>query len=570
MQHSQKLMLQTTGHHQGLVTTPSPVRAHCTECLPWHSARTIKYPLKRVTSIVPLQSTSQSLRSTESLQRLPTQVHFIPSTSSAFSVLPAGNDGRDPAVGSTTCSGGVAVCAKEARTFTSSVKPDLAKHLEFTPVMPKPFTVTERPTTAPVHTSPSTKGQMKTAASGKLLATIAHPRMFISSPASPASPVSTRVSLLSATKHDQIHRAPTKLLSQANVGENAKPTEISTSARKIGTSKFLGTSVSLSAMFNTRTQQTPPADLGNKVNLTLLQPPVSAGSVIALERQPELSQTTAQPPLATTSLSAAKNDYLTTSLPDKKVFRLLTSAIPSDPNAALPPAARESESTVVSTSPGKSEDMLVKGVAATTSPLPTRAPVSSSHQTSARRPPEQVSLEENIEHKTGHSSPGAIARAAGSSTTKAFSVSANRIVNKVTNQSAVFKKEAVNDAEMLLARDLIQLLPTSESPVYASQSLAALMPQGNSLPGVTNTGQPERLFSNTEAEAMARTNEATEEAAEGLVTVLTLLDSEPRALLSDSRQRRVLQSDATILNGLWNLAGPQLFFLLSLKPRSCE
>ncbi|XP_026719396.1 mucin-17-like [Athene cunicularia] len=297
MQHSQKLMLQTTGHHQGLVTTPSPVRAHCTECLPWHSARTIKYPLKRVTSIVPLQSTSQSLRSTESLQRLPTQVHFIPSTSSAFSVLPAGNDGRDPAVGSTTCSGGVAVCAKEARTFTSSVKPDLAKHLEFTPVMPKPFTVTERPTTAPVHTSPSTKGQMKTAASGKLLATIAHPRMFISSPASPASPVSTRVSLLSATKHDQIHRAPTKLLSQANVGENAKPTEISTSARKIGTSKFLGTSVSLSAMFNTRTQQTPPADLGNKVNLTLLQPPVSAGSVIALERQPELSQTTAQPPL---------------------------------------------------------------------------------------------------------------------------------------------------------------------------------------------------------------------------------------------------------------------------------
>ncbi|CAM9863327.1 unnamed protein product [Bubo scandiacus] len=550
VQHSKELMLQTTGHHQGLATTPSPVHAQCTECLTLHSARTIKYPLKRFTSIMPLQSTSQSLLRTESLQRLPSQVHFIPSTSSAFSVLPAGNNRKDSAVGSTTCSGGVTVRAKEAQTHATSVNPDLTKHLEFTPVMPKPFIVTERPTIAPAHTSLSTKVQMKTAVSGKLLATITHPRMHISSPASPPSPMSTHVSLLSATKHDQIHQAPTKLLSQANMGENTKPTEISTSARKIGTGKFLGTSVSLSAMFNTRTQQPPPADLGNKVILTPLQPPVSAGSIIALERQPKLTQTTSQSPLAMTSLSAAKNDYLTTSLTNKKVFRLLTSAVPTDPNMVLPPAARENKSTVVPTSMGKSEDMLVKGVAATASQLPTQAPVSSSHQTSARRPLEQVSLEENIENKTGHSGADAITHATGPSTTKAFSVSANRIVNKVTNQLAVSKKEAVNDAEMLLARDLIQFLPTSESPVYSSQSLAALMPQGNSLLGVTNTGQSERLFSNTEAEEMVRTNEVTEEAAEGLVTVLTLLDSEPSALLSESRQRRVLQSDATILNGL--------------------
>ncbi|KAM6044831.1 uncharacterized protein LJ206_018727 isoform 2-T2 [Theristicus caerulescens] len=547
VQHSKKLMLQTTSHRQGLVTTPSSVHAQCTECLTSHSARTIKYPLKMFTSIVPLQSTLQSLLSTESLQRLPSQVQFVPSTSSAFSTLPAGNDCKDSVAGSTACSGGVTVRAKAAQTRTTSIKPDLTKHLEFAPIVSKPFITTETPTIAPAHTPFSTKIQTKLAVSGKLLATVTHPRMFTSSPASLPS-ASTHVPLLSAMKRDQIQRAPTKLFSQATMGENTKPTEISTSARKIGTGKFLGTSVSLSAMFNIRTEQPPTAVLGNKVVLTPVQSSVSAGSIIALERQPKLTQTTSQSPLAMTSLSAAENDYITTSRTNKKAFFLPTSTIRSDPNMVLPTVARVNKSAVVSTSMGKSEDMLVKGDAAAASQLPTQAPVSSPHQASARRPSEKVSLEGNIEHETGHSSPDAVMRATGPSITKAFSVSANRLVNKVTNQSAVFNK--VNDAGMLLARDLIQLLPTPESPSYSSRSLVVLTPQGNSLLGVANTGQSERLLLNTEAEEMVRTNKVTEEAAEGLVTVLTLLDSEPRALLSESHQRRVLQSDAAILNGL--------------------
>ncbi|XP_074892838.1 uncharacterized protein LOC142034909 isoform X1 [Buteo buteo] len=306
--------------------------------------------------------------------------------------------------------------------------------------------------------------------------------------------------------------------------------------------------MSLSAMFNTRTQQPPPPVLGNKVILTLVQPSVSAGSIIVLERQPKLTQTKSQSPLAMTSLSAAKNDYISTPLTKKKVFYLPTPTIRSDPNMVLPTIARVNKSTVVSTSMGKSEDMLVKGDAATTSQLPNQAHMSSLHQ--ARRPLEKVSLEDNIEHETGHSSPDTVMYATGPSTTKAFSVSANRFVNKITNHSAVFNKVAVNDTEMLLARDLIQFLPTPERPSHSSGSLVALTPQGNSLLGVANTGQSERLFLNTEAEEMVRTNEVTEEANEGLVTVLTLLDSEPSALLSESHQRKVLQSDATILNGL--------------------
>ncbi|KAM9657724.1 uncharacterized protein ACIBXB_009495 isoform 3-T3 [Morphnus guianensis] len=550
VQHSKKLMLQTTGHHQGLVTAPSSVHAQCTECLTLQSARTIKYPLKMFTSIMPLQSTSQSLLSTESLQRLPSRVQFVPSTSSALSVLPAGNDHKDSEVGTAACSGGVTVSAKAAQTHTTSIKSDLTKHLDFTPIVPKTFKMTETPTIAPVHTPFSTKVQIKTTVSGKLLATITHPRMYTNSPASPPLPVSTHVPLLSAMKHDHIHQGPTKLFSQANMGENTKPTEISTSARKIETGKFLGTSMSLSAMFNTRTQQPPPAVLGNKVILTLVQPSVSAGSIIALERQPKLTQTKSQSPLAMTSLSAAKNDCISTPLTNKKVFYLPTPTIRSDPNMVLPTIARVNKSTVVSTSMGKSEDMLVKGDAATTSQLPNQAHMSSLHQASARRPLEKVSLEDNIEHETGHSSPDTVMYATGPSTTKAFSVSANRFVNKITNYSAVFNKVAVNDTEMLLARDLIQFLPTPESPSHSSRSLVALMPQGNSLLGVANTGQSERLLLNTEAEEMVRTNEVTEAADEGLVTVLTLLDSEPSALLSESHQRKVLQSDATILNGL--------------------
>lgn len=543
VQHS-KLMLLTTGHHQGLATVPSSVHAQCTECSTLHSAGTTKYPLKMLTSVVPLQSTSQSL-STESLRRLPSQARFVPSTLSAFSALPAGNDRKDSAAGSTACSGGVTMHAKAAQTLTSSIKPDLTKHLEFTPIVPKLSSMSERPTIAPAHTPFSTKVQMKTAVSGELLAAITHPRLYTNSPASPPSPVSTHVPLLSAVKRDQVHRAPTKLFSQANTQENTKPTEISTSSRKIGTGKFLGTSVSLSAMFSTRTQQ----PLGNKIVLTPVQASASAETSIALERQPKLIQTISQSPLAMTSLSAGKNDYIATSLTNKKMFLLTTSAIRYDPKMVLPTVARVNKSTVVSTLTGKNEDMLVKGDAATASQLPTRAPVSSSHQASPGSPLEKVSLEDNIEHGTGHSSPDTVTHATGPSTTKAFSDSANGLVNKVTNQSAVVSKVAVSDAEMLLARDLIQLLPTPESPSYSSRSLVALTPRGNSLLGFASTGQSERLFLNTEAEEMVRTNEVTEEADEDLGTVLTLLDSEPSALLSEWHQRRGLQSDATVLNG---------------------
>ncbi|XP_037265891.1 uncharacterized protein LOC119158267 isoform X1 [Falco rusticolus] len=546
VQHGKKLTLRATSHHQGLVATPSSVRAQCADCLTLHSARTIKYPLRMFTSIVPLQSTSQHLLSTESFQRLPSRVQFVPSASSAFSTRPAGSDYKDSAAASTACSGGGALCAKATRTHTTSVKHDLTKHLEFTPIVPKPFVMTEILTTAPARTPFSAKVQMKTTDSVKLLATITHPRMYTSSPASPPSPASTHVPLLSATKRDQIHQAPSKLFSQANLRENAKPTEISTSARKIGTSKFLGTGMSLSAVFNTRTKQTPT---GHKV-LTPVQPSVSAGSLVALEREPKLTQSMSRSPLAVTSLSAAKNDYITASLTNKKVFHLPTPTIQSDPNLALPTVAGVNKSTVVSTPVGKSEDLLEKGDAATTSQLSTRAPASSPHQASARRPLEKVSLEDNIERETGHSSPDTVMHASEPSTIKAFSISANRLVNKVTNQLAVFNKVAANDAEMLLAGDLIQFLPTPEVPSYSSQSLVALTPQGDSLLGVANTGQSERLLLNTEAEEMLRTNEVTEEAAEGLVTVLTLLDSEPSALLSESHQRRVLQSDAAILNGL--------------------
>ncbi|XP_062464632.1 mucin-2-like [Pezoporus occidentalis] len=533
VQPGKKLLLQTAGHHQGLVTTPSSVHPQCLECLTLHSARTTKNPLKMSTGIMPLQSVLQSLLSTESLQGLPSQAQVPPSTSSALSTLPAGNGHRGSA-------GGVTVRTEAAQTHTTSVKPDLTKPLEFTPIVPKPFLMTERPPMAPEHTPFSTKLQTKPTLSGKLLATITHPRMYANSPASPPSPVSAHVPLLSAMKRDQIHQVPTKL---ANTGENTKPTETSTHARKIGTGKFLGTSVSLSAVFNTRAQQLPTAVLGNKVVLTPVQPSVSTGSTTVLKRQLKLTQTTSQPPLAMTSLSVSKGDYSTSSLVNKTVIHLPTLTIQSDPIMVLPTIARVNKSAVVPTSIGKSEDMLVKGHADTTSQLPTQAPLSSSHQASPRHPLEKVPLEVNIEHEIGHSSPGP-------SATKVFSVSANKLVNKVINQSAVFSQVTDDAAEMLQATDLIQLLPTPESPLYSSQSLVALTPQGNSLLGVANTEQSERLFLTTDTEEMVRTAEVTEEAAEGLVTVLTLLHPEPSALLSESHQRSVLQPDTTILNGL--------------------
>ncbi|KAM6238370.1 uncharacterized protein LJ264_013120 [Porphyrio hochstetteri] len=549
LQHSTKPMLQATGHHQGLGTTSPSVHAQCTECLTLSSARTIKYPLNISASIVPLQSALKTLLSTEALKRLPSQVQFVASTSSAFSALAAGNDGRGSAAQSMGCAG-VIGCAKAAQTHTTSIKPDLTEHLEFTPIVPKPLLVTESPTVAPAHTLFSTKVQMKTTLSGKLLATITHPKMYTNSPASPPSPASPHLPPLSAVKYDQIHQAPPNLFSQANMGENTKPTETSTSARKTGTGKFLRTSVPLSAMFNTRTQQPPTTGLGNKVVLTAVQPPVSLGYITALERQHKLTQTTSPSPLAVTSLSTATNDDIATSLTKKKVFLLPTSAIQSDPNMVLPATARANNSTAVSIPMEKGKDMLVKGDAATTSQLPTQVPISSSHQASARQPLEKVSLEDIIEPGTGHSRPDTVRPAAGSPTTKAFSASASRLVKKVTNQSAVFNKVAVNDAEMLLTRDLIQALPTPESPLYSSGSPVVLTPQGDSLLGVANTGQSESLFLNREPEEMVQTNKVTEEAAEGLVTVLTQLDSEPSALLSGSHQRRVSHSEPAILNGL--------------------
>ncbi|XP_053943115.1 mucin-5AC-like isoform X2 [Cuculus canorus] len=481
VQHNKQLMLLTAVSRQGSVTVPPSARAGCTECLTSHPARTIKYPPEVFAGILPFRSTSQSLLSTDPLQRLPSQVQFVSSTSTAFSALRAGNDHKDSAAGST---GGVSVPAKSGQTHTTTIKPDLTKHLEFTP-----FIMTEKLTAAPAHAPFSTKVQVKTAGSGRLLSALTHPRVYTDSPASPASPVSTHVPLLSAMKRDQIHQASTKSFSQANAGANTKPTEISTSARKPGADKFLGRSVSPSPVFDTKTQQPP---------------------------------------------TAAKNDYITTSLKNKTMFVLPTPSIRSDPNIVLPATARVNKSAVASTSRVKVEDTSVKGAAATASQLPTQAPGSSPHQ---------VSLEDDIEHGTGHSSPDT-----GLSTTKVFPVSANGLVNKVTNQSAVFSK--VDDAEMLLAGDLIQLLPTPESPLYSSESLVALTPQGDSLLGVANTGQSERPFFNTEAEEMLGTNEVTDEAAEGLVTVLTLLDSEPSALLSESHQRRLSESDATVLNGV--------------------
>ncbi|XP_069732528.1 mucin-17-like [Phaenicophaeus curvirostris] len=525
VQYDKQLMLPTAGSHQGSVTVPSSAHARCTECSTLRPARTIKYPPEMLAGILPLQSTSQSLLSTDPLQRLPSRVRFVSSTSTASSVLRAGNDHEDSVVGST-------VPAKTGQTYIASIKPDPTKHLEFTP-----FVMAGRLTAAPAHALYSTKVQVKSASFGRLLSAPTHPRVYTDSPASPASLLSTHIPLPSAMKLDQVHQASTKLSSQADTGASTKPTEISTSVTKQGADKFLGTSASPSPVFDTRTQQPPTAVLGSQVVLTPMQPFVSAGSVIALERQPRLTQTTPQTPSATTSFSAAKNDYITTSPKNKTVVVLPTPTIRSDPNIVLPATARVNKSAVASTSKVKVEDTIVMGDAATTSQLPTQAPRSSPHQ--------KVSLQDDIEHETGHSSPDA-----GPSTTKVFPVSANGLVNKVTNQSALFSKAAVDDAEMLQAGDLIQFLPSPEGPSYSSRSLVALTPQGDSLLGVANTGQSERPFLNTEAEEMLGTNEVTEEAAEGLVTVLTLLDSEPSALLSESHQRRLSQPDATVLNGL--------------------
>ncbi|XP_064380284.1 tetratricopeptide repeat protein 12 isoform X4 [Dromaius novaehollandiae] len=540
-QHSIKLMLQTTSLHQGVVTTSSSINTQRTSCLNLRSAGTIKHPLKMSTNIVPLQSASQSVPSMASLQRLPAQVQFVPSTLPAFSALSPGNNYNDSAAGSSARSGGVTAHATVVQTPTTSIKPHLTKHLVFTPTVPKSFVVTERPTVAPVLDPFLTKVQAKTAVSGKLLAAVTHTGIHAKSPASLPSSVSTDAPLPSALKYEQTSLAPTKLLSRTSVGENAKPTQISTSARKIGASALLGTSVSLPAMFNTRTQQPSAAVLGSKVALTLVQPSVPAGSV-ALEREPKLTPSTLQSPSATTFLFTAKNDHTTASVTKKKVFLLPVSTIRSDPYMVLPTAAKVNKATVVSPSIGKSDGVLMKEeYSAATGRLPIQAPVFSSHQASASlqsHPLEKILLVDNTEQQPGHSNPDTgFMQVTGSSTTK--------VVNKVIYQSPDLNAVAVNDAEMLLN----QFLPSPQSPSYSSRILVALTPERNSLPDVMNTGQSEKPFLNAETEEMFKTNEVTEEAAEGLVTVLTLLDSEPRLLLSESRQRSVLQSDDVLLNG---------------------
>ncbi|XP_068772821.1 streptococcal hemagglutinin-like isoform X2 [Struthio camelus] len=552
LQRSIKLLLQTTSLHQGVVTASSSVHTQCTECLNLRSAGTLKHPLKMSANIVPLQSTSQSVSSMASLQRLPAQVQFVPSTLSAFSALPPGNTHKVSAVGSTAHSGGVTAHATVVQTPPTSTNPHLTKHLILTPIVPKSFMMTERPTVAPVHDPFSAKVQKKTALSGKLLSTITHPRIYAESPVSLPSSVSATAPLPSALKYEQTSLVPTKLFSLANVGENTKPTEISTSARTIGASALLRTSASLPAMFNARTKQPPTAVLGSKIALTLVQPSVSAGSV-ALEREPKLTPSASQSSSAMTFLFAAKNDHMTASLTNKKAFLPPTSAIRSDPYMALPTVSRANKVTVVSPSIGKSDGMLLKEeYSAAAGQLPIQAPVFSSHQASASlqsHPLEQISSEDNTEHDRGHVSAATVMQATGPSTRKSISVSANRLVNKAIYQSPVLNAVAANDAEMLLSPDLTQFLPTSESPSYSSQILVALTPERNSLAVVRNNKHLEKPFLNTEAEEMFKRNEVTEEAAEGLVTVLTLLDSEPSPPLSESRQRSVLQSDDVLLTG---------------------
>ncbi|XP_010220220.1 PREDICTED: uncharacterized protein LOC104574654 [Tinamus guttatus] len=544
LQHSMKLKLPTTNLHQGKVTTSSSVSTQCTECLNLHPAGMIKHPWKMPTNIMPLQSSSQSVSSMVSLQRLPAHIEFVPNP---LPPLSAGNSCKNSTAGSNACSGGATTRAAAVRTSTASVKPHLTKHLLFTPLVPKAFVVTERPPVAPVYDPFLTKVQRKTTASGKLLATITHPRIYAESPARLPSSVLTGTPLLPTAKQRSL--APTKLFSPPDVGENAKTTEISTSIGKIGTSAFLGTSMSVPAVFNTRTQQPPTAVLGNKTALTLVEPSVPARST-AFEKETKLTSSTLPSPSAMTFLLAAKNDHMTASLTNKKAFLLPTSAIKSDPYVALPTVARMNKATVVSPSTVQNDGTLVKEeYSAATGQLPVQTPVFSSRHASASLqvyPLENILLEDNTEQEPG---PDAARHSTRSSTTQAVSVSASRLVNKGIYLSPVLNSADVDDRQMLLTPDLTQILPTPESLSYSSQILVPLASDGNSLPNVMNSGHSGKPILSTEAEEVFKTNEVTEEAAEGLVTVLTLLDSEPNLLLSEPRQRSALQSDDDLLNG---------------------
>ncbi|XP_035201779.1 mucin-17-like [Oxyura jamaicensis] len=448
VQHGTGLMLQTTTRGRGSVSPSSSAHAQCTECL--SSTGTVQYPLKMSPSVVPLQSVSQSLLTTKSLRRLPSQVPFVPSAVSAFSAFPAGNDGR----AGSTASSGVTPHAKAAPVTPTSIKPDLTKHLEFITVVPKPVVRTETPTPVPARTLLAAK--VKTAASGELLVPSILPRM---SPASQPSLVSAHVPLPSAVKRDQSGRAPSALSSPASGGENGKPTEGSTSGRKRGAGGFLGTSTSLPAVFSTKTEQPPAAALGSEAGVAPAQPSAAAQPVIALESEPKLAQTTSPSPLAVTSLSAAKNDYITTSVTQKRVFFLPTSALQSDPNMVFPTITIMSSSAKVPASGAKSEGVLLEGDTATASQVLSQAATSSAPQAQEEKVPLGASTEQEALHSSQH---------AATSTAKPLSVPAS----KVTSQPAALNKAAAEGAEMLLTGDLSPSPPTPGSPSHpAAQNL---------------------------------------------------------------------------------------------------
>lgn len=255
-QPSKEAALQGTS----LVSAPAPssARAQCAECL--RSARTTNYPLRLPTSTVPLQSTPQSILSSEPLQRLPSPAGIAPSTVPPSPAPPIGSERRGSAAGSTACPG-LALHPRATPTSPSSLRPDLAKHLEFTPTVPKPSAAMETPT--PVLSPFSAKVHVKTATSEKLLAAVTRPRTYTGSPAGPPSSVAMHVLLPSATKHDRSTRA------QGNVGEDAKPAEVSTSARKTG---LAGSSTPLPAVFNSRPERHPAAVQDSEAALSPAQP----------------------------------------------------------------------------------------------------------------------------------------------------------------------------------------------------------------------------------------------------------------------------------------------------------
>lgn len=268
------------GAVQGSAPAPSSARAQCAECL--RSARTTNYPLRVSTSTVPLQSSPQSILSSEPLQRLPSPAGVVPGTVLGMPPAPpTGSERRDSAAGS-TAGPGVALQPRAAPTPPSSISPDLAKHLELTPAVPKPPATMETPAPTPVLSPFSAKVHVKTTTSGKLLAAVTHPRMYTGSPASLRSSVAMHIPPPSAMKHDRSTRA------QGSVGEDAKPTEVSTSARKTGPA---GSSTPLAAVFNTRAEQRPAAVQGSEAALAPVQ---SAEAVI--ERHSSTGQRPGPPP----------------------------------------------------------------------------------------------------------------------------------------------------------------------------------------------------------------------------------------------------------------------------------